>query len=648
MALLFSISNKYTSWLLLISGLFQYSLLCAQKPLDFAGKYEAHKKVILAEESKVLILVDEEELEITATHHERNYYPGNEYNGNLIDRVGYEPEFSEVTDLDGFTLVPDFSKNKYKKEKISKPDDIKLMSASVFHDGVRAKSFYFEEVKQGAITELNYSRAHFEPHLLGRAVFATGHLLLKKTFTLQYHPRVKIAFQYQNCDARYFQIDSFTTNDGLKTISWTKFEIPAVNFSVMQPGVLNFAPHIIYRIKSYRTENGEEKKVLNSLDDVHRWNNAHLAQANNSFSPELKEITRSLCAQAPTALHKAKNIYNWVCNTITYLAFEDGMGGYQPRDAAAVCTKRYGDCKDMANLMVEMMRYAGLNAAPVWIGTRSLPYKYSEFPTPSVANHMICGLYLDDSIYFLDATNKGLPFGFPSAFTQGKEALIGLNNNAFTLDTVPVIKAGLNIDADSNWVFLENNMLKGTGTNVLTGLNAYEINAMLEGKNLNDLDKSASSIYRKAAPRCRSTLVDFKRIGSQSVVKYEFEIERFGEHVQDFLYLNLNLDQPLKSFTVSDERTVALDLEKCSQINKHLSLKIPEGYEVDFIPENRSVKFPAFTYDIAYEVSATHILYSLTINWNQLTVEPADFAQWNAFVASLNQTYQESIVLRKL
>lgn len=617
MALLFSVKSKFLLLFSLLIGLLGQGRLCAQKPSDFAGKYQAYDKVILAREKKVLILVDEEELEITATHRERNYYPGKEYNGNLKDRVSYEPEFSEITDVAGFTLVPDFSKDKYKKEKISKPDDIKLMSASVFHDGVRAKSFYFEEVKQGAITELNFSRAHFEPHLLGREVFASSQLLLKNTFTIQYDPRVKLAFQYLNCDASYFQIDSLTTDEGLKSISWTKSDIPPVSSAVRQPGVLNFVPQISYRIKSFRTEEGQEKKVLNNISDVHQWNNAHLMRANNTFSPELKEITRSLCAQAPTSLHKARNIYNWVCNNITYLAFEDGMGGYQPRDAAAVCTKRYGDCKDMANLMVEMMQYAGLNAAPVWIGTRSLPYKYSEFPKPTVANHMICALYLHDSVYFLDATNKGLPFGFPSAFTQGKEALIGLNNKEFTLDTVPVIKAHLNTDADSNWVRLENNTLMGTGTNVLTGLDAYEINAMLEGQNLNDLHESARSIYRKSAPRCRSTLVDFQRNDNHSKVNYTFQIERFGERVQDFLYLNLNLDQPLKSFSLSDDRTVALDLRKCSRIKKHLALEIPAGYEVDFVPENRSVKFPAFRYDIAYKVSATHILYDLTINWNQ-------------------------------
>ncbi len=66
------------------------------------------------------------------------------------------------------------------------------------------------------------------------------------------------------------------------------------------------------------------------------------------------------------------------------------MRGLIPHPASYVCEKRYGDCKDMANLIVSMLHMAGVNNAyHTWIGTRDLPFKYTEFPTPIVDNHMI-------------------------------------------------------------------------------------------------------------------------------------------------------------------------------------------------------------------------------------------------------------------
>ena len=126
-------------------------------------------------------------------------------------------------------------------------------------------------------------------------------------------------------------------------------------------------------------------------------------------------------------------IFNWVQDNIRYIAFEDGLGGFIPRDAASVCNKRYGDCKDMANLLFEMLNHAGIEAYRAWIGTRNRPYKYKEVPTPMVDNHMITAVIIDGETIFLDATDSYVPFGLPSAFTQTKEALLGIDENSYNI-----------------------------------------------------------------------------------------------------------------------------------------------------------------------------------------------------------------------
>src|SRR5581483_12039727 len=109
----------------------------------------------------------------------------------------------------------------------------------------------------------------------------------------------------------------------------------------------------------------------------------------------LARITDSLVANQPTELAKVKSIYYWVINNIKYVAFEDGMQGYIPRQADSICMKRYGDCKDMASIITAMLSVAKIPSYLTWIGTRDIPYSYDDVPLPMADNHMIA-TYMDN------------------------------------------------------------------------------------------------------------------------------------------------------------------------------------------------------------------------------------------------------------
>ena len=95
----------------------------------------------------------------------------------------------------------------------------------------------------------------------------------------------------------------------------------------------------------------------------------------------IKEKTLELTANAKSDEEKIRNIYYWVQDNIRYIAFEDGIAGFKPDEANNVLTKRYGDCKGMANLTRQMLKAAGFDARLTWIGTNHISYDYS---TPSL------------------------------------------------------------------------------------------------------------------------------------------------------------------------------------------------------------------------------------------------------------------------
>lgn len=76
----------------------------------------------------------------------------------------------------------------------------------------------------------------------------------------------------------------------------------------------------------------------------------------------------------------------------------------------------------MTSILVVMLNTAGVPAYYTWIGTRSLPYAYSEIPLPIVANHMICAIQLKkDEFIFLDGTDATCFLAFPLRISRKKK-----------------------------------------------------------------------------------------------------------------------------------------------------------------------------------------------------------------------------------
>ena len=102
-----------------------------------------------------------------------------------------------------------------------------------------------------------------------------------------------------------------------------------------------------------------------------------------------------------------------------------------------------------------MLKIAGIKGYLTWIGTRDIPYNYTELPTPFTDNHMILTYKNGGKVYFLDATGQYLPLELPSSFIQGKEALVGIDSTEYEILKVPVIDADVNSHIDSSVIWID-------------------------------------------------------------------------------------------------------------------------------------------------------------------------------------------------
>lgn len=617
--------------------------LYGQKPSELIASYADKDAVRLEGSNKTTLSVKDDKILITKRYSAKTFLNTKGVNGRGEVSLKYEPPFSEITDIDAYTLVPDFDRDKYKKQKVRDIVDRKMIDEDVFHDGTRAKSFTFKGMMEGAITVLEYEEEYHEPFLVGREVFDPHIYSKTHTFSLEVEKGIEIEYSYFNSDSSFYNYWTEEKRGGI-VHHWKIDEMETRKYEEGSPSGLYVSPHIVYRIKSYVKSDGQVEKVLGNVDDLHRYYQNFIDDL-SAPNEELKAITDSLVKGISDPRAKAKAIYDWVNRSIRYIAFEDGYGGFKPRDANFVCTKRYGDCKDMSNLMVQMMNYVGLDAYHVWIGTRDIPYTYEEVPTGLSDNHMIAAVKLEGEIYFLDATNKMLPFPYQSSFTQGKQALINLGPDDYLLKTVPVLDHRLNDDTDSCFITLDGSSFIGKGSKHYGIYNRAQALRLLERKDDEAFEDWLNADLEKGDNRCKSELLDYQISDEGFKVNYSMNLKDYARVVGDKTIINFNLQPFLSNYLLEEDRKNPMELVNTLLVKRYYELEIPEGQAVNYLPENSAFDHPKFSYFITYKSEGDKIIYEIEVALKSLFIETSDQKDWNLFIRSLRKSYQQTLIL---
>lgn len=620
--------------------------LMAQSPKSLMEEYKDEDVVRLENYSETVLSLDDDKILITNRVKLMTFINDKELNGRGDISLKYEPPFSEITDIDAYTLVPDLEKDKYKKNRISDIIDRKVIDEDVFHDGTRAKTFNFEGLMRGAITVLEYEEEYYEPFLVGREIFDPYVLSKSQEFILIVEDGINILYDYYNCDSSFFE-HSIVRDKGKTIHRWSTKEMKKRKWESGSPDRLYLSPHIVYRIESYTKEDGSIEKVLGNVDDLHQYYQTFLSDL-ESPNEELIAITDSLTKGISSDWEKAKVIYDWVNHSIRYIAFEDGYGGFRPREANFVCSKRYGDCKDMGNLIVQMMNHAGLEAYHVWIGTRSIPYTYEQVPTGLSDNHMIAAVKLDGHIYFLDATNKFLPFSYPSSFIQGKQALINKGPEDYELMMVPILKPAQNHETDTCYFELKETDLVGTGRKDYGIYHRSTVKRVIERKDEDALDNFIKYDLEKGDNRCKSELVSVDDKDTNITINYTTTIAKYARQSGEKLIINFNLEQLLASGKLEDDRENPMELKNTTLFKRHFELSIPENYTLSHLPEGSSFENPKFSYQISYKQVDGKVIYDMEISLSELFVEKAEIETWNEFIRALRKEYQQTLILNQI
>lgn len=555
--------------------------------------------------------------------------------------------FTEIKDIEAFTQIPS-NNSKIKVEHFETKDEF---GGGVFFSDQQTINFVFPAVSKDAITTLKYKENIKDPHFLGSFRFGTYVPTKEAFYTVEVPSNVELGYKTFNLENIEISFEK-KENKETTVYTWKANNIGDFRKQENSLSVLKYIPHIIVYIKNYEIEN-VKKPVLNDVKDLYTWYTSLINQIDKSDHTEIFSIATDLVKNLNSDKEKAKAIFNWVQSNITYVAFEDGLGGFVPRDASSVCSKRYGDCKDMANLLYEMLNHVGIEAYHTWIGTRDRPYSYYEVPTPIVDNHMITAAIIDGETIFLDATDSYVPYGMPSAFTQSKEALIGISPDDFKIIKVPVQPKEKNISLVKTTITLDDNVIHASEKRTLTG---YEMVDFVRDAKYKKDEKSDEE-YLNTKFKIGNNKTTYKNIefgelstlNDEYSITYDLEINNYAKKIGSKVYLNLNLEKPLSTDLLLVENQRFGKKVNHQFIKKYeTTFIIPVGYKISSVPKNISNKLENYGFSFEFTQKGNSLQAHKEIYINTLAIENEQYDDYNLFIKSLIKAYKKSIILEKI
>jgi hypothetical protein len=563
-------------------------------------------------------------------------------------RKVYGSHFQQIENLKAKTLVWD--KNKYREMLVSNFKKNAEPGDHVFFDDSYFYSFNYPSVAAGNRTQLEYREVHKDVRFLSGFVFGSYLPQMRTSYTIRTPKDVDISYKIVNDPENKIKFKKSEKGNAI-IYEWVVDRMQPIHFDEGSPSFRYFEPHVICYAKSYTTKKGTVN-ILPDLKSLYQWYYAMVANLHEEPSAELDAVVQSIKKDALSEQEVVKGIFYWVQSNIQYIAFEEGMRGFIPHIASYTFDKRYGDCKDMANLIVNMLRLAGIKGYHTWIGTRDLPYRYSDFPTPIVDNHMIATyISSDGNYYFLDATGKYTPFGYPTSMIQGKEALIALAPESFMVKQVPEIAKDRNLITDSVFVRIANNVVTGKGNCSLNGLykagTAYYLER-IEEKQIRDYVKH---FVEKGNNKFTLDQYEVKYNGAldkPTLISYRFTIGDYHQSLGDELYINLNLTKDnYNRFINLDVRKTPHEFDFKYHKTEFVEFEIPEGYEVDYLPPDDTYDGKLLGYQLKYKQHGNKIRLNKFYYIDYLLMKPEEFKLWNEEVGKISNAYKETIILKK-
>lgn len=504
------------------------------------------------------------------------------------------------------------------------------------------------QISTGSIIEVSYKVVspifweidEFEFQFDVPAKKVTAEIRTPTYFVFNQIPKGSIQPNYE-----YKKKKDFRINGKVDVYKYSAEDVPPLKDEKYVGNINNYKSGVLFELVSMKYKDGSQKKYAKSWNDV---------AATIAFSDDYKsDINRvrhfkddiDVITSATTdSLQQMNMIFKFVKENIAWNKYS---GKYFEKGMKDALSEKEGNVADINLTLTSMLRYAGFEANPVVISTRGNLKPF--YPTVDRLNYVIAHVLLNGTGYVLDATDKfSQPNVMPIRTYNWNGVFMDNDNKKWGLINIqqPPIATKIqfiNVELD------ENGEAKGKVKETLDNHYAY----LLKKEYANTSEEKY--IQQKESEQRNMLIEDFKIENLESDEElsesYTFKIENSFDAVGNKIFLNplLFLSSKKNPFK-SKERVYPVDFIYPFNNQLVVNIKIPEGYEVESVPEPIRLAFAGSTgsYEYALAGSGQYLRLNINFKMQDSEVDPDQYNFLREFYKQMTAKEQEQIVLTKI
>jgi hypothetical protein len=524
--------------------------------------------------------------------------------------------------------------------------DRSASSSEYFSDDSRVKYFNIGFSGYGDVTRVETEKKFFDSKYLNNIYFHSWFPAKEKIVRIVVPDWLQLDIREFNFEG-YKVIKQKSQEKNTTIYTFKLLNLQAMKSEKRSVGAAFTWPHLVLVVKSFSYD-GKTEKGFGDVGDLYNWYQYLYKKCVNK-PDELKAKVNELISGKKNDVEKVKSIFYWVQDNIRYIAFEDGLAGFVPATAQEVFKTKYGDCKGMANLMTEMLKLAGLEAYLTWIGTRHLPYDYS-LPSLCVDNHCISTVIIGGKEYYLDGTEKYIPFGDYAWRIQGKEVLIG-KGDKYDVKKVPVQDKEKSKILTQTSFQLKDNVLTGHVKVTLTGEERTGFHQFYHDLPNDDKKKLIQRFLEFGNKNLVANNVKTSDLGNREIpVTIEGDIDLSNYIITEDKEVYAGIDffpKDLGGLIPDKDRQQDYSLHSAYVMQDETELVLPAGYKAVSLPA--AINEKADDYEVAgsYTSKDNKVIFKKTLSFNTGRIRKADFENWKAFANKLKDFNSNLILIKK-
>lgn len=547
--------------------------------------------------------------------------------------IPYYPTIT-IDKIEARTISPDGKITVIKPENIF---DVNLYPNFIFYSDQRAKIFTFPAVEPGSILEYRYRQSIKGRTLWHSWSFQDEIPTLLSRFTVVHPSEWELKYQIYNTD-----LDPQITQApiGFKsTHRWEKRNVPALKSEFGMPPRRD----LLYRLSLAPVG-------IKNWDDVAKWYD-ELSSPQLKANDAVKKLAKELTANCSTNREKLQRIYEWVRDNIRYIAVNIGMGGFQPHSVTEIFLNKYGDCKDMTTLICSMAREVGIPVYSVLISTRQNGQPDTSLASPFQFNHAIAYCpAIEPAEIWMDATEKGCPFGQLPWYDQGVPVLVIEENGSSFIHTTPLDSTHHNQLITEWQVALDDkNMACIEGKMIFTGSPASEKREELF---VSSSEEIRDWLDRYLAERFMGVNLDSFSISGlypvedPLVISFTFSSSSFVRQISDQMILDPSAIAlfELPTYFSSRERAHPIQFKYPFTYHVNLQIDLPPHYSSGTSTHQDSVNSAFGSASWSWQFQERQLKIEIKYNLTQRDVSADQYPNFHSFLRQVQEKNRKEIV----